>query len=391
MRDDVKRRDKYQAKTSAATVNQKVAARLARTKTSYASLAAAIYAQELQAQGILQSATPPQQSPMFPFYLTYVRQLAKRARNGIHGPALAEFTEGTTEKWTSAGLDASTLADLARDIFGVIITSAHHATHEDGGSDEIQIELLPTSENDTSLRLAPDGAGGLQWSAGASEPTLKHKTDFIGLSGADSTCSPWFTAGNANGAWQSIAGVANHPGIWGVNTWAYTGGVHCVLEHYPLLLAGRESTTIIFRPLSITDIYCDMGFLDSDADGGSPDSIFDGAFLQIRTVGGIPGTLLGKTRTNSVESTTGTGYVVAPNTWYQAKIVVNDDATRIDYYLYSEAGALLWSDYLTTNIPTATGRETGNGIVLLNLGAGRPDWFNVDYLSFDINRTMNRI
>jgi hypothetical protein len=46
--------------------------------------------------------------------------------------------------------------------------AAHHATHEDGGSDEIDptglsIDGLATSELDTNKRLAPDGAGGVTW------------------------------------------------------------------------------------------------------------------------------------------------------------------------------------------------------------------------------------
>lgn len=41
--------------------------------------------------------------------------------------------------------------------------TAHASTHEDGGSDEIEISNLATSENDTALVLKPDGAGGVTW------------------------------------------------------------------------------------------------------------------------------------------------------------------------------------------------------------------------------------
>jgi hypothetical protein len=56
--------------------------------------------------------------------------------------------------------------------------AAHHATHEDGGSDEIDctgltgtggaggnIEDMPTAEMDDALVLAPDGAGGVEFRA----------------------------------------------------------------------------------------------------------------------------------------------------------------------------------------------------------------------------------
>lgn len=43
--------------------------------------------------------------------------------------------------------------------------ASHHATHEFAGSDPVNAEDLPTTETDTALVLAPNGAGGVQWSA----------------------------------------------------------------------------------------------------------------------------------------------------------------------------------------------------------------------------------
>jgi hypothetical protein len=41
--------------------------------------------------------------------------------------------------------------------------TAHAASHEDGGSDEIEIADLATAETDDTLVLHPDGAGGVEW------------------------------------------------------------------------------------------------------------------------------------------------------------------------------------------------------------------------------------
>jgi len=41
--------------------------------------------------------------------------------------------------------------------------AGHHVTHEDGGSDPVNVEDLPTTETDTTHRIAPDGGGGLSW------------------------------------------------------------------------------------------------------------------------------------------------------------------------------------------------------------------------------------
>ena len=76
--------------------------------------------------------------------------------------------------------------------------------------------------------------------------------------------------------------------------------------------------------------------------------------------------LSGKTRDNGSESTTGTTYTLSASTWYRAKIAVNSDATEVMFILYNAAGQQLWDNNgtpLTTNIPTASGRETGHGVV----------------------------
>lgn len=41
--------------------------------------------------------------------------------------------------------------------------AAHHLTHEEGGSDEIEVADMATAELDDTLVLQPDGAGGVEW------------------------------------------------------------------------------------------------------------------------------------------------------------------------------------------------------------------------------------
>ena len=55
--------------------------------------------------------------------------------------------------------------------------AAHAPTHEQAGSDPIETADLGTSELDTALRLAPDGAGGVKWnSAYSAIPLLRLTT-----------------------------------------------------------------------------------------------------------------------------------------------------------------------------------------------------------------------
>jgi hypothetical protein len=107
-------------------------------------------------------------------------------------------------------------------------------------------------------------------------------------------------------------------------------------------------------------------------------------------VGGVDGVIVGKTANNSARSTTGTSYTLVTNTWYRLRIEVNSDATLVTFSLFSEAGALLWSDTLNSNIPTAAGRETGHGIVATNSGTTAVAMVDVDYLNLWISRALVR-
>ncbi len=122
MRTDVQRNDKYGVKYVAATVNLKVAARLDGMKTSYATLAAALYVKELQAQGILAAVAPALQTTMFPFYYAFVRQVFKVWYQGITGAALNAQAQIAHDKWEASGLTSAVMIDLADNLYGATVT-----------------------------------------------------------------------------------------------------------------------------------------------------------------------------------------------------------------------------------------------------------------------------
>jgi hypothetical protein len=90
----------------------------------------------------------------------------------------------------------------------------------------------------------------------------------------------------------------------------------------------------------------------------------DGAYFEMAASGNI----VGKTRTNSAESATATLATLAISTWYHGRIEVNAAATSVQFSVYSDAGALLGTAALATNIPTAAGREVGWGCILTSSG-----------------------
>lgn len=72
----------------------------------------------------------------------------------------------------NGGSDEIDVGGLSGELADPQPPKTHASTHSDGGSDEISVENLATSETDTTKRLAPDGAGGVQWDPGAHKQTL---------------------------------------------------------------------------------------------------------------------------------------------------------------------------------------------------------------------------
>ena len=135
-------------------------------------------------------------------------------------------------------------------------------------------------------------------------------------------------------------------------------------------IAGAEHSEFCFKTGTLLNIRVRLGYQDSLTNAAPT----DGVWIDISGV-----TLAGKTRNNGAESTTGTSHALAINTWYRAKIAVNNDATLITYILYSAAGVVLWTNTLAANIPTAAGRETGHGVVMY-VAAAVARTFDVDMM-----------
>ena len=270
----------------------------------------------------------------------------------------------------------------------------HHTNHEEGGADELEAADLKTAEMDDTLVLAPDGAGGVEFAplpddhglltglADDDHPQyrLRHEitveTDF--LINVGGTHNPWYSSAIASGSAANITGLLLHPGIYRLSSsTSANSGFAIQTQTYALLLSGGETARCWHRPLTLAGTTRHHGFHDSN----SVSDPVDGAWIWQDPATGI---IYGRTRNNSVGSTTGTGYQLVTNTWYLEKIVVNANASQVDFYLYDNAGALLWTDNLTTNIPTAAGRELGHAVVTTNSGTTAVALDDVDFLCLTI-------
>jgi len=228
---------------------------------------------------------------------------------------------------------------------------------------------------DTTLPLRADGTPG--------QPDGYYQSiDF-----SASSYHPWVAAALNSGGIGATAGNPNHPGVRYVQSSATpNSGGSVLISALALLLAGKESTDLIVYPRTLAGATIRFGYLDTTT---SADAV-DGCYLEMAQVGGVDGTIVGKTASNSTRSTTGTSYVLVTNTWYRLRVTLDPTAARVDFYLYSEAGALLWTDNLTTNIPTAAGRETGHGVILTNSGTSVLDLAYLDFMDNYIGRVLIR-
>lgn len=177
--------------------------------------------------------------------------------------------------------------------------------------------------------------------------------------------------------------VANHPGIIRLaQNGANTGGSFWIGFASSILLQGLEQTELIFNMVATAALVIRFGFGDNFTAAAAPT---DGVWIDIAGA-----TITGKTRNNGVESTTGTSYASSAATWYHAKIALNSDASRVDYTLYNAAGAILWTDNLTTNIPRVAGRELSHGLHAYKTTAGVVGLVDLDFMNLRMPKGLSR-
>ena len=178
--------------------------------------------------------------------------------------------------------------------------------------------------------------------------------------------------------------TANHPGVVKFRSAAGNAdsGFRLIIDGSALLLSGGEYCSVIFNVPSVTNNTIRLGFIDT----ATVADVTDGCYME------IPGstTLSGKTASNGSRNTTLTNYTISTGTWYRAVIYLNAGATLVTFELYNDSGTLLWSDTLSSTIPTASGRETGCGIIGTNSTTSATDIVHVDALLYTQDRTLVR-
>jgi uncharacterized protein with putative carbohydrate binding module len=193
------------------------------------------------------------------------------------------------------------------------------------------------------------------------------------------------TGGSALGAGSAalVTGTPTHLGIARITqSGANTGYRFFPSTSLITYLGGGESVEIIFQAQSTSNTVFRLGFQD----GVTTTAPNNGAWVNVAGT-----TLSGKTAANGTTSTTGTTYTISATTWYRMRVFVSDNAGTVYFELYTcSDGALVWSDSLTTNIPTVAGREVLVGALFYKTTAGTVDLADIDWLSYYGSKALVR-
>lgn len=220
---------------------------------------------------------------------------------------------------------------------------------------------------------------GIIVSSGGGGPRdiIRSPVDFADFENIATTSQPpWTIASLSSGTFVAAAAGAvtrNHPGVGRCTSSATANsGVRITTDAGQILLGGGEIFVCGFQIITLATVTVRLGFHDTQS---SIDAA-DGAYFEFNGTN-----IVGKTANNNTRSTTGTSFAPSINTWYGARIELNSNATLVTFTLFNESGStVLLSDTLGTNIPTATGRETGHGFVATSSGTTSISLAHLDYL-----------
>lgn len=194
-----------------------------------------------------------------------------------------------------------------------------------------------------------------------------------------------FSSGTA--AQSASTSTANHPGVLRMASGAATNsGARLRHDGSAMVIGGGEVCEWVFQIQSLSNgVSAYIGFHDT-ATQAAPTN---GVWVQF-DANGTTLTCSGKTNAGSTPTTTATTYSAAINTWYSLTVELNANATLATFTLRSEAGSVLWTDTLSSNIPTGSSQRCSLGFVAFNVNNSPVTLSLIDYARLEINRTLTR-
>jgi len=202
-------------------------------------------------------------------------------------------------------------------------------------------------------------------------------SDFL----SGSVDSPWTgTAINA-GTNTALSAIAEHPGAMRISSaaaansgWNYRlGGA----AFQVVVIQGGEKMQSVISVVTPANTTIRSGCATG---AGAVTVPTDGFYIRI-----VGTTLDGANVFGSVQSTTGTTYVITAGLWYRVESELNVAGTLVTFRCYlCSTGALVWSDTLATNIPLNVAIRPY--IHAFSSAAGPTALLDVDYVVYYTNR-----
>lgn len=261
------------------------------------------------------------------------------------------------------GSDQISVAGLTGLLATAQTPTAHAASHKVAGSDLLEISQLPTSEADTTKRMAPNGSGGVTW---ATNPSTDQRDILISdhfITGNITSDSfgraGWRLLSAGTGADQTVTPEVGHPGVLdsGIGTViAGRAGLYLGESAIPNFLLGSTQGQLdmewlvkfnanALSALNMTRWTCGWG---DQFGAASLTEHSNGVYVDFEPGSNTHFRL--RTAAASTRSTSASTVTVAANTWYRIGLTMRypGGVPTADLYIN---GTLAVS--LTTNIPSA--------------------------------------
>ncbi len=221
--------------------------------------------------------------------------------------------------------------------------------------------------------------GGVQVSS-----VTTYTCDFL-MPQSTTMCSPYYFGAAITGT--SAVSISNqtHPGVVTISsTAAANTGYRYQTDILAFQLNGSEAFRASLSKMSDTfanSTIVRLGFLDTTTQAAAVDGVY---FEIINQSAGVV------IRSNSATiNVSTTNFTVVPARFYTFNLNINQGANSVNFTIYNDTdGSTVYTTTLTGALPTATGRQTGAGIVVTRTTAGIiTPLVALDYLSTEIRTT----
>lgn len=248
-----------------------------------------------------------------------------------------------------------------------------------GGAYKQLAALILSAGASDAYKIAATGADG-RWDYSLMPDRVRSayfSMDFIG----GITTNIWFGSGvnsGSTGTDINAGRLLGHPGCNTVNASSTAGsGYRLTTPPTGLNLAGGETCLLVLQtqntPAGNTRKIM-FGFTTTQSASDGTDEVI----ILIDSTG-----VYGRCANNGASTTSSNIYSIANDVFYRFKISVAADGNSVQFSVYSDAGVLLGTETVGTNVPANGSRRVSHGLIITSTGTTAGTVAVVDFM--DVN------